>query len=100
MSRYEFPADEASGATKVAIGWDRPLATFYAQVFRYNRELGEEEAYVWEGADYGQITKADDAIAFIRMFAEIPDDLGAKLEIDRLKTLGNTKPNRPTLHLR
>lgn len=100
MSRYEFPALESTGATTVAIGWDRPLATFYAQVFRRNSELGEDEAFIWEGADYCELLKAEEAMAIIRPYAELPADLASNLEIDRLKTLGNTQPNRPAIRFR
>jgi hypothetical protein len=72
MSRHTFPGH--AGQT-VNIGWDRPLATFFVQITRpHPTHKGDDEIVEWRGTDDG----------------ELPAELGATLETDRMKTLGQT----------
>ncbi len=88
MSRHTFAGH---AGTTVAIGWDRPLATFYVQVSRPDPEdEGERETFIWEGTMAGELPTAAAAIAIATPHAELPDDLGSTLETDRLKMLGRT----------
>ncbi|RYY11418.1 MAG: hypothetical protein EON55_14320 [Alphaproteobacteria bacterium] len=88
MSRHTFPG---KAGVIVAIGWDRPLATFYVQVSRPDREdEGERETFVWEGTVRGELPTAAAAIAIATPHANLPDDLGSTLETDRMKTLGHS----------
>lgn len=87
MSRYDFPGKGV--ASSVAIGWDRPLATFFVQVMQpHPRTDGEETTYIWKGAAPGELPTAAAAITVATEYADLPEDLGATLETDRLKTLG------------
>jgi hypothetical protein len=87
MSRHEFPGKGV--ASSVAIGWDRPLATFFVQVMQpHPRIHGEEATYIWKGAAPGELPTAAAAITVAAEYADLPEDLGATLETDRLKTLG------------
>lgn len=87
MSRYSFPGQGV--ASSVAIGYDRPLSTFFVQVMQpHPRIEGEEATYIWKGSAPGELPTAADAIAVAADYADLPKDLGAKLETDRLKTLG------------
>lgn len=87
MSRYDFAGKGV--ASSVAIGWDRPLATFFVQVMQpHPRIEGEEATYIWKGAAPGELPTAAAAIAIAAEYADLPEDLGATLETDRLKTLG------------
>ena len=87
MSRYDFPGKGV--ASSVAIGWDRPLATFFVQVMQpHPRIEGEEATYIWKGAAPGELPTAAAAITVAAEYADLPKDLGATLETDRLKTLG------------
>ena len=86
MSRHTFPGH--AGQT-VNIGWDRPLATFYVQVTRpHATQKGEDEMVEWQGTDDGELPTAASAIAVATAYADLPADLGAILETDRMKTLG------------
>lgn len=86
MSRHTFAG--TAGIT-VTIGYDRPLATFFVQVFKPHATMdGEEETIVWEGTSPGELPTAAAAIAIARDYADLPADLGITLESDRLKTLG------------
>lgn len=85
MSRYTLKG--RNGATGAAVGWDRPLATFFAQVFRL--EDGEEVAFIWEGTSSQELPTAAAALAVLGDYATIPDGLARTLETDRLKSLGS-----------
>lgn len=88
MSRHTFPGH--AGQT-VNIGWDRPLATFFVQVTRpHPTHNGEDEIVEWRGTDDGELPTAATAIAVAAAYGDLPAELGATLETDRMKTLGQT----------
>ena len=89
MSRHELSIHpDRSDATRAAVGWDRPLATFYAQIFRRDEGEADETAFLWIGTYPGELKTAADALAIVAPYAVIPTGLSAELETDRLKTLG------------
>ena len=93
VSRHTFPGK--AGATDVSIGWDRPLQTFFVQVFRLDPEMeGEETAFIWEGTAPGELKTAGAAIAIAAPYADLPADLAAILETDRLRTLRTSDGER------
>lgn len=86
MSRHTFAGK--SGATNVTIGWDRPLATFFVQVFRPDpQQGGEDTAFIWEGTAAGELPTAASAMRLAEPYADLPPTLGATLETDRLRTV-------------
>lgn len=88
MSRYELRAlAEAVVVTRGAVGWDRPLQTFFAQLFSIDDE-GEEHAHVWAGTYPRELGTAEAALAVVAGDCVIPEGLAAKLETDRLASLG------------
>ena len=85
MSRHTFPG---KAGTTVAIGWDRPLGTFFIHVTKpHPEEEGETDTLVWLGTIFGELPTAAAAIAVAASYADLPDTLGATLETDRLKTV-------------
>lgn len=89
MSRHQFPGK--AGATSVVIGWDRPLRTFFVQMFAPDPDTdGEGVPIVWEGCTAAELPEAADAIRIAHPYADLPDDLRAILEIDRLRTIAST----------
>jgi len=89
MSRHVFTG--LRGENTIAIGWDRPLETFFVQVLGPHPTLeGEEEVLFWKGTDIRELPTAADALAAARPWALLPADLGATLETDRMKTLGKS----------
>jgi hypothetical protein len=87
MSRYVFSGKNV--ASSVALGWDRPLATFFVQVMQPHPRIdGEELTYIWRGTAPGELPTAASAIAIAAEYADLPADIGAMLETDRLRTLG------------
>ena len=89
MSRHQFPG--LDGASTVAIGWDRPLPTFFVHVLRPHPHLaGEEETVAWHGTAIGELRSAREAVTIASRWADLPHDLAIHLETDRLKTLGQS----------
>lgn len=87
MSRHVFPGH--TGATSVAIGYDRPLETFFVQVFRPHATLdGEEDAFIWRGGNLRELRTAAAAIEIARPWTTLPPDFAMTLETDRMKTSG------------
>ena len=84
MSRYELaPSADAGRVARIAIGWDRPLRTFYVQLFGALDDDGEEEVILWAGTAPGELASVAAALALVRPHATVPDDLLARLEADR-----------------
>jgi hypothetical protein len=87
MSRHTFTGN---AGTTVAIGWDRPLGTFFVQVLRPHRTMrGEDEVVEWQGTEPDELPTAAAAIEIAARYADLPQTLGTTLETDRLKTLGS-----------
>lgn len=84
MSKYSLAGMDP--AIRVDIGWDRPLHTFFVQVFR--SVDGNDELLAWEGASFAALPKASAAAAIAARWAKLPEGLTASLEINRMKTLG------------
>lgn len=88
MSRHSFAG---RAGTTVAIGWDRPLRTFFVQVLRPHRTMeGEDETVEWQGTEPDELPTAAAAIAVAVLHADLPETLGATLETDRLKTIATS----------
>ena len=86
MSRHELEQRDkaiAEGQLEIAIGWDRPLNTYFVQVLdpTYDEEDARFEV-LWRGNRFGEILSTDEAIAMITPWAIIPADLRAALIAD------------------
>ena len=78
MSRYKLePRADRKDVDHAIVGWDRPLETFFAQVF--SKASPDEDPIVWVGADYGELRTPEAAIAAVEAFAIIPEGTRAKL---------------------
>ena len=91
MSRYDLEpkAETASKVVKGVIGWDRPLQTFFAQVFtRTEEEPDEGEATIWLGTEPGELPTPEAAIAVVAPYAILDDDLAERLRVDMNATIG------------
>lgn len=90
MSRYELkPQADHSDIVLAVVGWDRPLQTFFAQVFtRTEAEPEEGEATVWLGTEPGELPTPEAALAVVAPYAEVPEDLAARLHEDMRGTIG------------
>ncbi|MDT0576391.1 hypothetical protein RM533_09345 [Croceicoccus sp. F390] len=96
MSRHQIPLREGVEATSAWIGWDRPLQTFYAQVFaRYPNDENEEIEILWVGTSEAELPRPVDAIRLLEPYCDVPAEIAASLEIDRMKTLAKVDgPNQ------
>ncbi|RVT39194.1 hypothetical protein [Sphingobium algorifonticola] len=90
MSRYELDTrPEAANVVRAVVGWDRPLQTFFAQVFFLTQEEPDEgEATIWLGTEPGELPTPQAAIAIVEPHALVPADLVARLEADMEATVG------------
>lgn len=90
MSRIPLtPLDSAArevSRLEVAVGWDRPLATYFAIVSRKDEPGDEDDGHpvlLWLGTTYGEILDPASIIAAVARFAILPDDLADRLAADR-----------------
>lgn len=90
MSRYELAArEDQPEIIRAVVGWDRPLQTYFAQVFTCTEAEPEEgEATIWLGTEPGELPTPEAAIAVVAPYAEIPDTLAARLQDDMRGTTG------------
>ena len=89
MSRYDLKPKAHSGAIAVGVGWDRPLQTYFAQVFTPTQgEPDQGEATTWLGTEPGELPTPEAAIAVVVRYAEIPATLASDLEADMRATMG------------
>lgn len=87
MSRHVLqPRTDCPNVAEAAIGWDRPLATFFFQAFGTQNGVGEDRVLEWCGTAPGELPSAEAAIAVAAAFAVIPDDLATTLIADRAAT--------------
>ncbi len=90
MSRHDLqPKAENPDVVRVTVGWDRPLQTFFAQVFfRTEAEEDEGEPLIWRGTEPGELATAEAAIAVVALYADIPGDLADRLTAEMRSTAG------------
>ena len=90
MSRHDLePRPDAADVVRAAVGWDRPLQTFFAQVFwRTEDEPEEGEPLIWVGTEPGEMLDPEAAIAVVAPHAVVPDDLAARLTAAMEATIG------------
>lgn len=90
MSRHDLqPKADQPDVVSAVVGWDRPLQTFFAQVFiRTEDEPDEGEALIWVGTAPGELPTAEAAIAVIAPYAVMPADLADRLTADMRATVG------------
>lgn len=89
MSRYELQPREGAHVIKAVVGWDRPLQTFFAQLFTPTAEEPiEGQATTWIGTEPGELATAAAALRIVAPHALVPDDLEAQLRADMEASLG------------
>lgn len=90
MSRHDLePRADQPHVVRATIGWDRPLQTFFAQVFfRTEDEPDEGEPLIWLGTSLGEILDPEAAIAIVAPHAIVPTNLPATLLAEMQATIG------------
>ena len=88
MSRHQVPLRPGVAASSAWIGWDRPFLTFFAQVFApYPEDLEEEFEILWVGTSDAELPRPIDAIRLLEPYCDVPAEITAQSEIDRMRTL-------------
>jgi hypothetical protein len=87
MSQHRFTTQEHT----VVIGWDDPLQTFFAQVWPGHDDEDWEEPLLWVGCRAGEVATIDALAEALEPFAEIPDEVAARLgqEYDQREPVGH-----------
>jgi hypothetical protein len=80
MSRYEL--DARKPRYQVFVGWDRPLSTYFLQVYDSQAKNPDSQPFTWLGAD-GKYLDFTDLTRAVEPFAELPLDIATKLCSDR-----------------
>lgn len=71
----------------VIVGWDRPLDTFFAQVWDVPPHASDHEdgrLLLWAGCDLNEVESVDELARLLAQFTPIPEALRVRLEKDRL----------------
>jgi len=97
MSRYHFPAQDPRFT--VVVGWDNPLATFFAQVFDPSIEDDDETDVLWIGTAPQAISTVAALQVQLAGWATIPAALVARLTRDQQAATPPTPLQRWTLQL-
>jgi hypothetical protein len=82
MSRHSIPAQQP-GLT-VIVGWDNPLATFFAQVFNPSIDEDEDACLLWIGTAPEVIPTVAALQAQLAGWAALPPDIVDRLRRDQL----------------
>lgn len=89
MSRYELRGREPH--LSIVVGWDRPLWTFFAQVWDDRRQgAGEEngeEPILWVGCFGGEVPTVEALAENLEPFVDLPADIREQLVADRSREL-------------
>lgn len=90
MSRHDLqPKADQPHVVRATVGWDRPLQTFFAQVFFVTEDEPEEgEALIWIGTEPGELLTPEAAIAVVAPHVVLPAGLTAQLEAEMRETIG------------
>jgi len=85
MSRYSLkPLTHRADLFEVAVGWDAGLDTYFVMAFGGPDSAREPAIRFKRGTSLRDITSSEGLIGIARTLAEIPDDLAARLHLDRL----------------
>lgn len=100
MSRRNIPPHpHLSTRWEVVVGWDRPMATYFAQVHDLDSKSEEEGLVLWVGTQVGEIKTPEAFKELLKDYADISDPIMEALRFDRAQTLdiGNTKLQRDAM---
>ncbi|QJX01098.1 hypothetical protein [Frigoriglobus tundricola] len=86
MSRYELRGREPY--TVVVVGWDRPLSSFFAQVWdERDLEFGnpddEPEPLLWAGCRAGEIRTVEHLDRVLSPYTSLSEEIRERLSRDR-----------------
>ncbi len=96
MNRYDLKSKTAG--IKIAVGWGRPLNTYFGIVTEDKDDDDCDSVIAWVGTNIGEIQRTEDLQPALSAYAKIPADILTRLRIDRAETLdtGNSPLQRHT----
>jgi hypothetical protein len=66
---------------EIVIGWDKPLHTFFAQV--WDKESISEDPELWVGVAFGQVPTCEHLEQILKPYAAIPEHICIQLTKDK-----------------
>ncbi len=66
---------------EIVIGWDRPLHTYFAQVWDKNDH--SEDPILWAGVAFAELPSCQHLERLLKPYADIPEDLCIQLTQDK-----------------
>ena len=78
MSRHKY----TTKAYTIIVGWDNPLQTFFAQVWKGTEERGK--LALWLGADPSKLVEIDHLVRELEPFGGLPEETKEALMWDYL----------------
>jgi hypothetical protein len=96
MSRHRLRPRAGYQGYEIAVGWDRALGSFYAQVFTANPDATADQGgtHLWLGAAE-PVTDANTVVDAVRRYAEVPEHLTADLKADSAREGGRSATGLP-----
>jgi hypothetical protein len=82
MSRYEFKTSKNA----IVVGWDRPLSTFFTQVWD-GGNLEQGDLALWTGMTSGGVPTFKALEKSLKPFGKIPGDIAAEVRQDQYENL-------------
>ena len=79
MSQHRLQPLSPDSPTKIVVGWDPPLRTFFAQVFS-----GDDgsDLILWTGTSFDEIPDPREVVDQVRPYAQVSDNLISMLADD------------------
>jgi hypothetical protein len=82
MSRHQIPARDPNH--EVIVGWDRPLQTFFVQVYDKRKKGTDDELIMWCGASRPrELYEVEDVRRVVGQYAELTADMASTLYGDK-----------------
>jgi hypothetical protein len=90
MSRHDLqPKADQPHVVRATVGWDRPMQTFFAQVFFHTEDEPDDgEALIWFGTAPGELLTPEAVIAIVAPHVTVPPGLVDTLNADMRATIG------------
>ncbi len=82
MTRYVLAGTEGR---PIVVGWDRPLHTYFVQVWPRGTdvEYAEGEPLLWAGCFLREVNTVEDLARLVGQYGRLPDEVARRLEGDR-----------------
>ena len=79
MTRYYIQARQQRH--EIVIGWDKPLHTYFAQV--WDEDQLSDDPVLWVGVAFGQVPSCEQLEHLLKPYADIPEDICIQLTQDK-----------------